>query len=210
MFLRITHKLENALAYLYLLYKSVFRDIEFGSGIQLIGTPLIDVRKGASLSIGENVRLTSRNFGYHLNLFAPTKLFVDCENATIRIGDDTRIHGSCIHAVHNVSVGSKVLIAANCQIMDSNGHDTSFERVANRVNTKGQGRAIVIEDCVWLATGVVVLPGVRIGRGSVITANSVVVDDVPAMVVAGGNPARTIKEHTCRNLPCSAEGLFKA
>ena len=55
-------------------------------------------------------------------------------------------------------------------------------------------RPIVIEDKVWIGIGATVLPGVRIGYGAIVGANSVVTHDVPPMTVVGGNPARFIKE----------------
>jgi acetyltransferase-like isoleucine patch superfamily enzyme len=52
---------------------------------------------------------------------------------------------------------------------------------------------IVIEADAWLGAGVVVLPGVTIGRGAVIGANSVVTRDIPPLHVVAGQPARTIR-----------------
>lgn len=63
---------------------------------------------------------------------------------------------------------------------------------ANRSAT--YGRPIVIEDKVWIGIGATVLPGVTIGYGSIVGANSVVTHDVPPMTVVGGNPARFIKK----------------
>ncbi|WP_219724535.1 DapH/DapD/GlmU-related protein [Halomonas urumqiensis] len=55
------------------------------------------------------------------------------------------------------------------------------------------GEPITIEDNVWLGGGVIVLAGVTIGENSVIGAGAVVTKDIPANVVAVGNPARVIK-----------------
>lgn len=58
------------------------------------------------------------------------------------------------------------------------------------------GKPIVLEDNVWLGGGVIVCPGVRIGENSIIGAGAVVVSDIPANVIAVGNPAKVVK-----NLP---------
>jgi acetyltransferase-like isoleucine patch superfamily enzyme len=51
----------------------------------------------------------------------------------------------------------------------------------------------VIEADVWIGAGVVVLPGVTIGRGAIVGANSVVTKDVPPLHVVAGQPARTLR-----------------
>jgi len=53
---------------------------------------------------------------------------------------------------------------------------------------------VIIEDYVWLGSSVIVLPGVTIGRGAVIAAGAVVTKSIPPMCVAGGIPAKFIKE----------------
>jgi acetyltransferase-like isoleucine patch superfamily enzyme len=158
----------------------------------ILGKPLINIVDGASVRIGNNVTLNSNNFGYHINMHSPLKLMADRKGAVIEIGDDTRIHGTCIHAYSSIIIGKKCLIAANCQIMDGNGHDLSFDNVENRINTKGSVKAVKIEDCVWIGSNSIILPGVTIGRGSVIVAGSVVKDNIPPMVLAGGMPAKPL------------------
>jgi len=54
-------------------------------------------------------------------------------------------------------------------------------------------RKIVIEDDAWLGAGVIVLPEVTIGEGSIIGAGAVVTKDIPPHSVAVGNPAKVIK-----------------
>lgn len=161
--------------------------------IHVIGIPIIDIRNGARIIIRNNVTLNSCNYGYHINMHSPVKLFADREGAEIVIDENTRIHGSCIHAYEKIVIGKNCLIAANCQIFDGNGHDLSFPNVENRINTRGGSKPIIIEDNVWIGANSIILPGVRIGYGSVIAAGSVVVKDVPPYSIAGGNPARVIK-----------------
>jgi len=52
----------------------------------------------------------------------------------------------------------------------------------------------VLEENVWLATGVTVLAGVTIGRNSIIAAGSVVTKDIPSNVIAAGVPAKVVKQ----------------
>ena len=167
--------------------------LTIADGVLFKGKPLIEIRNGGRVSIGKGTTINSLNAGYHINMHSPTKLIADKEGATISIGEHTRIHGTCIHAYRSVVIGDHCLIAANCQIMDCSGHELSFDDVENRINTTSDGRPVVLEDCVWLGANSIVLPGVRIGRGSVIAAGSVVTRDIPPMVVAAGNPAKVVK-----------------
>lgn len=137
--------------------------------------------------------MNSYNRLYHLNLFGPVKFLMDKPGARITIGDNCRIVGGCLHAWSSITVGNNCLIAGNTQIMDSNAHKTSMLDPDNRINTKDEPRPIVIEDNVWVGANCFILKGVRIGKGSVVGAGSVVSEDVPPNSIVLGNPARVIK-----------------
>ncbi|MGN0904785.1 MAG: CatB-related O-acetyltransferase [Alphaproteobacteria bacterium] len=64
------------------------------------------------------------------------------------------------------------------------------DKIVEAYQSKGD---TVLEDAVWLGMRIVILPGVRIAEGAVVAAGSVVVKDVPAYAVVGGNPARVIR-----------------
>jgi acetyltransferase-like isoleucine patch superfamily enzyme len=172
---------------------SRIRGVTLSDGVIIKGMPIIDTSGGGEIYIGPGATLNSLNYRYHINLHSPVKLMADRKGAQIRIGAQTRIHGSCIHAYNSVTIGEKCLIAANCHIIDCNGHDLSFDNVENRIHTTGSADPVVIEDCVWIGANAIILSGVRIGRGSIIAAGSVVGEDIPPMVVACGNPARPVK-----------------
>lgn len=167
--------------------------LKINGKITVLGKPIITIRNDASIVIDDNVTLNSINLGYHVNMHSPVKLFADRKNAYIHVGENTRIHGSCIHAYNRIIIGKNCLISANCQIFDGHGHDLSFDDVKNRINTKGGSKPIIIHDNVWICINSIILPGVTIGEGSIIAAGSVVTNDVPPFTVAGGNPAKTIK-----------------
>ncbi len=109
-------------------------------------------------------------------------------DALLEIGDDVFVNqGTTVHASHCVRIGSHVRIGDVCAI-----YDTSFHEV-----DPGEGvevAPVAIGDHVWLARGVVVLPGATIGEGAVVGANSVVVGEIPPWVVAAGQPARALRE----------------
>ena len=60
--------------------------------------------------------------------------------------------------------------------------------------TNVKSAPVVIEDKSWIGFDVVILKGVRIGKGSIVTANSVVTKDVPDFTMVAGNPAKFTKK----------------
>ncbi len=89
-----------------------------------------------------------------------------------------------------VTIGDNVFIAPNV-LLTTAGHPVEVEP---RVAGWEFAYPISIADNVWLGAGVIVLPGVNIGAGTTIGAGSVVTRDVPAGVVAVGNPCRVLRE----------------
>lgn len=88
-----------------------------------------------------------------------------------------------------VSIGRNVFIAPNVGLYTA-GHPLDAER---RNQGLEYAHPITIGDNVWIGGGVTVLPGVTIGEGAVIGAGSVVTKDIPAHVVAVGNPCRVLR-----------------
>ena len=185
--------------YVYIL--KLNSNISIGKNVKFTKIPLIYIDRNSKLIIGDNVVINSDNSRYHLNMHSASKIILDKPGGIIIIGNNCRIHGTCIHAYKSVTIGNNCLIAANTQIIDGNGHELSFPNVENRIKTVDEARPIIIEDNVWIGANVIVLPGVTIGAGSVIAAGSIVSKDIPPMAVAGGNPARVIKDMNSVTLP---------
>ena len=169
------------------------RNCRIGKKLKLIGIPIVDIRNGGLVLIGDRVTLNSRNRGYHISMHSPVKLFADRPGAKIEIGDDSRIHGSCLHAYKRIVIGRRCLVAANTQIIDCSAHDICLENPADRVHTFGTAKPVTIEDDVWIGMNSIILPGTHIGAGSVIAAGSVVSGNVPSRSVVAGNPAKVVK-----------------
>ena len=100
--------------------------------------------------------------------------------------------GACIAASAGFYVGNYVLIGPEFCVMggDHNFHEAG--KLMWNVTTGGINLPVVVEDDVWIGARVTLLKGVRIGRGSVLGAGSVVTRSVPAYSVAAGNPCRVL------------------
>jgi len=109
-------------------------------------------------------------------------------DATLLVGDRVFLNsGVIIEAWHEVRIGNDVMMAPLASIIDDSRHEIE----PGAIRYKGP---VVIGNNVWLTRNVSVLPGVSIGDGSVIGANSVVSRDIPPNSFAAGAPARVIRE----------------
>ena len=115
------------------------------------------------------------------------------KSVAISLGAGTSIAGSAvISAVRNVILEEDVLLARNVYISD---HSHKYAERNSPIVSQGLDKIlpVLIRRGAWLGQNVVVCPGVTIGRGAVIGANSVVTENIPDFCVAGGVPARVIK-----------------
>ena len=114
----------------------------------------------------------------------------------LNIGDYTRIGlGNTI--IGPVSIGNHVNLAQNVTVT---GLNHNFEGGDKRIDQQGVStRQVIIEDDVWVGANAVILPGVTLGRHSVVAAGSVVIRPVPPYTVCAGSPARIIKRYNPEN-----------
>ncbi len=88
----------------------------------------------------------------------------------------------------NNLIASDVLIAAE-------NHGTNPEGTASYAQTKLSSKSVVVEEGCWIGEKVIILPGVTIGKRSIIGAGSVVTKTIPPFSIAVGNPAKVIKKY---------------
>ena len=144
--------------------------------ISAFGRDGITIGNGVSLREHAWVQVTSR---------------LDKPGVGLTIGDDTYIGPrSVLGAGGGIRIGRKVLFGAGVHLLAENHAFDAEGPVSDQGVTR---RGIVIEDGAWIGNGVIVLDGVTVGEGAVIGAGSVVTRDVPARVVAAGNPARVLR-----------------
>jgi acetyltransferase-like isoleucine patch superfamily enzyme len=113
------------------------------------------------------------------------------------IGDHTRIWSAI-----GITIGNRVLIAHGVNIHDNDSHPKSagqrhaqmldiVARAADRRTNVGMA-PIIIEDDVWIGFNAVIMKGVRIGKGAIIGAATVITKDVPPYAIMVGNPAHQV------------------
>ncbi|MDQ3168781.1 MAG: acyltransferase [Acidobacteriota bacterium] len=156
----------------------VGRDVFIGDDafISAFGREGITIGNGVSLREYAWVQVTSR---------------LDRPGVGLQIGDGTYIGPrSVLGAGGGIRIGRKVLFGAGVHLLAENHAFDAGGAVSDQGVTR---RGIVVEDGAWIGNGAIVLDGVTIGEGAVIGAGSVVTRDVPAGVVAAGNPARVLR-----------------
>ena len=111
----------------------------------------------------------------------------------VTIGNYTRIGIHCT-VIGPVCIGNNVNLAQGITVtaLNHNFEDTSMRIDEQGISTK----PVIISDDVWIGANAVILPGVTIGRHSVVAAGAVVTKDVPDNSLVAGIPAKVIKQLT--------------
>ena len=124
-----------------------------------------------------------------------------CEyGKNIHVGSQVIINMNCTFVDNNrIDIGNRVLIASDVKMYTAtHSTDPSVRNYSPNSDPdfwcQTYSKPIRIEDEVWIGGGAILLPGVTIGRGSVIGAGAVVTRDIPPYCVAVGNPCRVIKK----------------
>lgn len=133
-------------------------------------------------------------------------ILLETPEARCTIGDHCFLgEHSQIWAKESVTIGSFVLIAHMVDIHDNDSHSLQwhdrredaldlFERGKEVDWSKITSAPVVIEDDVWIGMKSCIMKGVRIGRGAVVAAGSIVTRDVAPFTLVAGNPAREVKK----------------
>lgn len=176
----------------------------WGPAIHLGANVFIDDRvlifqasDGGPVDLGDRVRLQEES---HV---------LTGEGGSLYVGSDTRIHRGCQIEAYKapIRIGCRVEIAARCAFFSfDHGIDQKLPIAQQPLTTRGP---IIIEDETWLGYGVIVLSGVRIGKGAVVGAGSVVTKDVPAGAIAVGVPARVVRMRGERAVGQSPDGYLQ-
>lgn len=149
------------------------------------GFPYVRRGKGSSIIFGRHVKMLNLQWMNAIGLNHRCIITTE-RKAELIVGDNVGMSGASIWCFKQIKIDKNVRIGANTLITDGDAHlDDS---------RSGEPKPVHICENVWLGMNVVVLKGVTIGRNSLIGAGSIVTKDIPANVVAAGNPCRIVKQ----------------
>jgi acetyltransferase-like isoleucine patch superfamily enzyme len=157
-----------------------------------------DCTLGRNVFIGDRVVVYRAERGGSVNIGDRVRIYGDScletgDGGTLSVGAETSIHLRCQLMAYKSSIviGRGVALAANCSLYPYD-HGVAPGTPIREQALESRG-PIIIDDEAWLGANVTVLSGVRIGKGAVIGAGSVVTRDVPDGCVAVGVPARVVR-----------------
>ena len=164
----------------------------FYSSSRLIRLPF-DVRGKRFIDFGKSL---TTGIGCRLEAYPINK-----RDKVLLIGNNVELNDYVhITAMTGVFIGNNVLMASKIYISDcthgfyeGSSKDSSPEQIPNA--REFNMAPVHIEDNVWIGESVSILPGVTIGKGAIIGANSVVTKNIPSDCIAVGVPAKVVKEY---------------
>jgi acetyltransferase-like isoleucine patch superfamily enzyme len=149
-----------------------------GVGIRILGRPPV-IRNAGTLTLGNDVKLEAPIRPIFFHVFG---------GAELTLGEQVAVNeGARFECTRAIRVGDRVRIGFGAVLIDNHFHDV-YDR-----ESRPPGRSIVVENDVWIGARAMVLPGVRIGEGSIVGAGAIVSNDVPPFTVVAGNPAHVVR-----------------
>lgn len=133
-----------------------------------------------------------KSLGKDCNFKALSSTFDKSENITL--GDNVWIgKGAYLDGSGDIKIGNGVIMAADVVIYTRSHNFDSDDLSALPFDNISLLSSVEIDDYVWLGRKVMIMPGVKIGKGAVIGGGAVVAKDIPEYAVAVGNPAKVVK-----------------
>lgn len=152
-----------------LTFNKIFSEPDSGTGI---------------LKMMENSEINVKN---DFDIFSDHHIIL-MKNAKLNLGSGYINYGLKIRCFKEITIGENVAISENFTIWDSDAHEIIGHQSES-------AQPIKIGNHVWIGVNVTILKGVSIGDGAIIAAGAVVTKDIPAKCLAGGVPAKVIKEN---------------
>lgn len=184
--------------------------VKYGRNLLLKGVPFIFNKRGAKMSIGNDVTIKSSFFSNLVGLYSRTIIVTRTPDAEIVIGDHVGISGATIYARKSIIIGQNTCIGGNCKILDNDFHPVEAKKrnelLLDRAPETGEraewirAKPILIGKNCFIGCNSIILKGTVLGNGCVVGAGAVVSGQFEDNCVLAGNPAkiiRKIEENSC-------------
>jgi acetyltransferase-like isoleucine patch superfamily enzyme len=169
---------------------------KFGS-VHSSGIPCIHISRNGVFEAGKNFVLGNSRDSYVSGLQGKCKIEVR-NGAVLRIGNSVGLTLTTIICHEQITIENNVNIGIGVHIFDTDFHSLNheFRRDIKLDRENKKTKPILIKNDVFIGAHSIILKGVTIGENSVIGAGSVVTKNIPANVIAAGNPCRVVRELT--------------
>ena len=184
-------------------FKTVMKlmKVKYGKNLLLKGMPVIFNKKGAEITIGDEVTIKSSFLSNLVGLYSRTVIVTRVPNAYIHIGNNVGISGATIYARKGIEIGSNTIIGGNVKILDNDFHPKEIE-IRNKLLKDPCGgdsslvpaRSIFIGKNCFIGCNAIILKGTVLGDGCIVGAGAVVAGKFGAGSVIVGNPAKVRKK----------------
>ena len=175
--------------------------VKYGRNLLLKGAPFIYNKKGAELTIGDNVTIKSSFLSNLVGLYSKTIIVTRTPGAYIRIGNNVGMSGVTIYARKGIEIGENTAIGGNTKILDNDFHPIEAETRNKLLQDKNGGdsdlvptKPIKIGKNCFIGCNAIILKGTELGDGCVVGAGAVVSGQFEPDSVIVGNPARAIRK----------------
>lgn len=162
---------------------------------RIVGIPLIVTSDGGRIAFGDNFSMNNGMMGNQIGYNSPC--IFRAEGGSINIGENVGMSQATLIAKGaDITIGNNVKLGGGVKVYTTDFHCLDyFKRRDSQLDLKERicSPIMVDEDC-FIGAGVIILKGVHIGARTVIGAGSVVTKDIPADVIAAGNPCKVIKK----------------
>jgi acetyltransferase-like isoleucine patch superfamily enzyme len=190
---KIWNELWRWIAYPRVRLVLAFHGILWQPSWRFYGTPIVQRHRYSHMTFGPGLQLRSSVRSNPLGPSHPVILATWQAESRLEVGSNFAMTGGALAAAESISIGDNVALGADTTVVDTDFHplDPALRRIQSNA---GKTSPVVIEDDVFVGMHCLILKGVRIGRGSVVGAGSVVTCDVPPGVVVAGNPAQVVRD----------------
>lgn len=178
------------------LFRAVGRGTVFGRNLTIRCPGRISI--GANVIVDDNVVLDAKGspdvsrITIGNDVLLGRNGILSCTDGQIEFGDYVSTGPGCYFTTKGrIRIGSNISIGPNVHVIAA-GHafDDAETPVIRQERT---AKGVVVEDGAWLGAGCFLLDGVTVGRNAIVAAGAVVTQDVPAMAIAGGVPAKVLR-----------------